>query len=360
MTIIPALLTTCLAAPGVLPESPQPGLLGGSLGGSQDIGAAAQEERLGKVSTKVTMPTLFVEGEPFFVELKVVGDAAKIAEFPSWMLSPAAWLMDAKPLQRRASDAMVRLQPGQSLSSTVDLAPMLTDRFGEDPGDFRLSFSEGPEVTDVIYLGLPERGINFEELPTEQLGNYQVVLQTTSGPIWVELWPDVAPNHVRNFLDLCATGFYDGSPFHRVIPSFMVQGGRAKDGSPAPRKVNAEFNQRPHDAGVLSAARFGADINSASSEFFFVHRASRHLDGQYSGFGKIITGMDSVDQIVGGVEIHYQLLKALALKRLIGNPNNPSFGPVRDAPNPAQEIRQALVVKATRSRPATTPPEDKR
>lgn len=357
MSIIPALLTTCLTAPGVLPDSHGPGPL---KMGSQELGGAAQEQILGEVSTEVTIPGLFVEGQPFFVDLKVTGDAAKPAEFPSWMLSPAAWLVDAKPLQRRSGDAMVRLQPGQSLKSTLDLAPMLADRFGEDPRDFRLSFSEGSEMTDVIYLGLPERGINFEELPTEQLGNYQVVLQTTSGPVWVELWPDVAPNHVRNFLDLCSTGFYDGSPFHRVIPSFMVQGGRAKDGSPAPRKVNAEFNQRPHDTGVLSAARLGNDINSASSEFFIVHRASRHLDGQYSGFGKVITGMEAVDKVVGGVEVHYQLLTALARMRLIGDPNNPRFGPARDKPNPAQEIRQALVVKATRSRPATPPSDDKR
>jgi len=352
MTIIPALLTTCLAAPGALPH--------GALTGSTDLASAAQDERLGKVTTEVNLPKLFIEGEPFFVDLKVMGDGALPSEFPSWMLSPAAWLVDAKPLQRRAAEAMVRLQPGQSLSSTIDLAPMLASRFGDDPRDFRLSFSEGTEKTDVIYLGLPERGINFEELPTEQLSNYHVVLETSSGRVWLELWPDVAPNHVRNFLDLCATGYYDGSPFHRVIPSFMVQGGKAKDGSPAPRKVNAEFNERPHDTGVLSAARLGNDINSASSEFFIVHRASRHLDGSYSGFGKVITGMDAVDKIVGGVEVHYGLLKALARMRLIGDPNNPRFGPARDAPNPPQEIRQALVVKATRSRPATTPPANKR
>ncbi len=353
MTIIPALLTTCLATPGVLPSVSVPT---GTLGSA----SVDQDERLGKVTTQVNMPELYIEGEPFFVTLKVVGDEALPSEFPSWILSPAAWLVDAKPLQRRAAEAMIRLQPGQSVSSTVDLAPMLADRFGEDPRDFRLSFSEGADLVDVIYLGLPERGINFEELPTEQLGNYQVVLETSSGRVWVELWPDVAPNHVRNFLDLCATGYYDGSPFHRVIPSFMVQGGKAKDGSPAPRKVNAEFNQRPHDAGVLSAARLGNDINSASSEFFIVHRASRHLDGSYSGFGKVITGMDTVDKVVGGVEVHYSLLKALARMRLIGDPNNPRFGPARDAPNPAQEIRQALVVKATRSRPAKTSPADKR
>ena len=138
--------------------------------------------------------------------------------------------------------------------------------------------------------------------PKEQLSNYQVVLDTSGGLIWLELWPDVAPNHVRNFLDLCSTGYYDGVPFHRVMPGFMIQGGRAKDGKPI-RTVDAEFSNRPHEAGVLSAARLSTDINSASSEFFIVHQSSRQLDGKYSAFGRVIVGMTAVEKIVRGAEV---------------------------------------------------------
>lgn len=315
--------------------------------------AAPQEPATGKATFRTEVPSLYIAGEPFEVDLTIQADPEADSAVSVSTLTPEAWLVDAKPLARRAEDGELRLRAGQSLSTALDLAPLLQERFGKDPRDFRLSFSEGGEPTDVIYLGLPESGIDFLALPAEQLANYQVVLQTTDGPIWIELWPDVAPNHVRNFLDLCASGYYDGSPFHRVIPTFMIQGGRAKDGSPAPRKVNAEFSQRPHERGVLSAARLGNDVNSASSEFFIVHEASRHLDGNYSAYGKVISGMDAVDGIVGGVDVHYQLINALARARLPINPRDPRVATVRDEPNPAKVILRALVVKSSRSRPTS-------
>lgn len=319
---------------------------------SQGVARTSPQEADGKAKFSATAPTLYVEGEPFEVVLRVEADADKDTLVASDALTPASWLVDGKPLTRRGGDASLRLLPGQALETTLDLAPLLADRMGDDLRDFRVEYSEGGEPVEVIFLGLPESGIDFMALPEEQLTNYQVVLETSNGPVWIELWPDVAPNHVRNFLDLCASGFYDGSPFHRVIPAFMVQGGRAKDGSAAPRKVNAEFSQRPHEAGVLSAARLGTDINSASSEFFIVHQASRHLDGSYSAFGKVISGMDAVNGIVDGVSVHYKLIEGLMRARLPLNPRDQRVATVRDAPNPGKEILRALVVKATRTRPA--------
>lgn len=311
------------------------------------------QEANGKAIYSVSAPKLFIEGEPFEVALEVQADKERATRVPSAALTPESWLVDGKALTRRSAEADVTLQPGQMLSTTLDLSAFLADRMGGELRDFRVGFSESGEPQDVIFLGLPESGINFMELPEEQLGNYQVVLETSDGPVWLELWPDVAPNHVRNFLDLCASGFYDGSPFHRVIPSFMVQGGRAKDGSPAPRKVAAEFNERPHEAGVLSAARLGHDVNSASSEFFIVHQTSRHLDNSYSAYGKVISGMDAVQGIVDGVEVHYKLVEGLVRARLPLNPRDQRVATVRDAPNPGKEILRALVVKATRSRPSS-------
>src|SRR5206468_2271353 len=125
------------------------------------------------------------------------------------------------------------------------------------------------------------------------------LLQTNRGNMEVEFWPDVAPNHVRNFLDLSYTGFYDGKIFHRVIPGFMIQGGdpTGTGSGNGPRMLKAEFGTRKHEPGVLSMARTN-DPNSASCQFFIMHKASPNLDGQYSAFGKLVNGLDVVDKIV--------------------------------------------------------------
>jgi peptidyl-prolyl cis-trans isomerase B (cyclophilin B) len=144
-----------------------------------------------------------------------------------------------------------------------------------------------------------EPGLDFMKMPVADLSKYRVVLETNQGNLEIEFWPDVAPNHVRNFLDLSYTGFYDGTTFHRVIPGFMIQGGDPTgtgtgDGK---RKLKAEFSKTAkHEAGVLSMAR-SQSPDSASCQFFVMHARSPHLDGQYSAFGKLVTGLDVVDKI---------------------------------------------------------------
>ncbi|QDV08974.1 Peptidyl-prolyl cis-trans isomerase B [Planctomycetes bacterium Poly30] len=318
------------------------------------FGGGAAQKRAGDYQASFTAPELFIQNEPYRVTVDFLAVGEKPCQMPVWLMTPAAWLVNNKPLTRREAEGNVELQPGQKLSVSLDLSGFLTERFEGDPIDFRLSFAEtGVDPKDVIYLGLPERGINFEELPKEQLGNYQVVLQTTGGPIWLEMWPDVAPNHVRNFLDLASKGFYDGSGFHRVIPTFMVQGGKAASGEVAPRKLDAEFNSRKHEAGVLSAARLPNDINSATSEFFIVHRKSSGLDGKYSAFGQVIIGMDAVESIVKGVEGNYSLINRLAANQVRMDSQNALFQQEMNRPNPPQMITQALVVKASKSRPSS-------
>jgi peptidyl-prolyl cis-trans isomerase B (cyclophilin B) len=128
-------------------------------------------------------------------------------------------------------------------------------------------------------------------------------IETSEGPITVEFWPDVAPNHVQNFLDLARKGFYNNVIFHRVIPGFMIQGGDPTGtgtGSNGNTRLKAEFNRRPdrkHTRGVLSMAR-SSDPNSASCQLFIMHQDSPHLDGQYSAFGKVTQGIEVVDKIV--------------------------------------------------------------
>lgn len=124
------------------------------------------------------------------------------------------------------------------------------------------------------------------------------------GVIKAELYPDIAPNTVNNFISLINSGFYDGLIFHRVIKGFMIQGGCPEGrgtGGPGYR-IKGEFasnnfkNDLKHTAGVLSMAR-AMDPNSAGSQFFIMHKDAPHLDGQYAAFGKVTEGMDVVDKI---------------------------------------------------------------
>ena len=124
------------------------------------------------------------------------------------------------------------------------------------------------------------------------------------GVIKAELYPEVAPNTVNNFISLVNKGFYDGVIFHRVIPGFMIQGGDPQGigvGGPG-YSIRGEFSQNGfandlvHTRGVLSMAR-SMMPNSAGSQFFIMHQDAKHLDGQYAAFGKVTSGMDVVDAI---------------------------------------------------------------
>lgn len=122
--------------------------------------------------------------------------------------------------------------------------------------------------------------------------------------IKAELYPEIAPNTVNNFLSLVKSGFYDGLTFHRVIYGFMIQGGCPEGtgmGGPG-YHIKGEFsangfkNDLKHTEGVLSMAR-SMMPDSAGSQFFIMHKTSPHLDGQYAAFGKVIEGMDEVNEI---------------------------------------------------------------
>jgi len=132
-----------------------------------------------------------------------------------------------------------------------------------------------------------------------------VTLTMTDGSvIKIELYPEVAPNTVRNFISLINEKFYDGLTFHRVISGFMIQGGCPQgNGMGGPDyQIKGEFNQNgfqndlAHSRGVISMAR-AMSPNSAGSQFFIMHKTSPHLDGAYAAFGKVIAGMDVVNEI---------------------------------------------------------------
>ena len=128
---------------------------------------------------------------------------------------------------------------------------------------------------------------------------------SNGGKIKVELYPEKAPNTVNNFISLAKSGFYDGIIFHRVIAGFMIQGGDPKGvGTGGPGySIKGEFalngykgNDVKHVRGVISMAR-AQSPNSAGSQFFIMHANASYLDGQYAGFGKVIEGMEVVDEI---------------------------------------------------------------
>ena len=137
------------------------------------------------------------------------------------------------------------------------------------------------------------------------MANPIVTFEMENGTIMkAELYPEVAPNTVNNFISLVKKGFYDGLIFHRVISGFMIQGGCPDGtgmGGPG-YSIKAEFSQNgfkndlKHTEGVLSMAR-AMDPNSAGSQFFIMHKTSPHLDGSYAAFGKLIEGMDVVNEI---------------------------------------------------------------
>ena len=139
------------------------------------------------------------------------------------------------------------------------------------------------------------------------MANPIVTITMENGDIMTaELYPDIAPNTVNNFISLIKKGFYDGVIFHRVISGFMIQGGDPEGtgvGGPG-YSIRGEFsyngfeNKLAHTEGVLSMART-MDPNSAGSQFFIMHRPAPHLDGQYAAFGTITDGMDVVNKIAG-------------------------------------------------------------
>lgn len=128
-----------------------------------------------------------------------------------------------------------------------------------------------------------EKTIDFSK------NRYQVNLNTNQGQIRMELFPDVAPGHCKNIISLAKSGYYDGLTFHRIIKGFMIQGGCPKGsgiGGPG-YTINAEFNNKPHEPGVLSMARTN-DPNSAGSQFFICLERVPYLDGQYTVFGRTL------------------------------------------------------------------------
>jgi peptidyl-prolyl cis-trans isomerase B (cyclophilin B) len=148
------------------------------------------------------------------------------------------------------------------------------------------------------------RKLTPEEI--KKMSETKALIETKFGNIELRFFPEIAPQHVTNFIELAKKGVYDGTIFHRVIPGFMIQGGdpnsknpdRSKHGTGGPGyTIKAEFNEKPHKRGTLSMAR-AAHPDSAGSQFFICVADSFFLDKKYTVFGEVVSGMEVADKIV--------------------------------------------------------------
>jgi len=146
----------------------------------------------------------------------------------------------------------------------------------------------------------------FTKEEIKKMAETKAVIETKFGNIELKFFPDVAPGHVNNFIELAKKGFYDGTTFHRVIPGFMIQGGDPNSKDPDKSKhgmggpgytIKAEFNEKPHKRGTLSMAR-AANPDSAGSQFFVCVADAPFLNKQYTVFGEVVSGMEVAEKIV--------------------------------------------------------------
>lgn len=235
-------------------------------------------------------------------------------------------ILAAEPNAERATRGAVAavLQPNRPDSGGAQFFVCVTDQpaldgkytvFGRvlEGMDVVQKISEAPASAD----GLPAERIVIESVTirdtpppepdpfstetTAELASYRAVLDTSVGPITIEFFPDLAPEHVRNFLRLAQSGVFDGTAFHRVVRGFVVQGGALNTRGPLSerqqkyvRRIQPEFNETKHVKGIISMAR-GDDPGSAMTSFFIVTGNASSLDGKYTVFGRVVDGMPAVD-----------------------------------------------------------------
>jgi cyclophilin family peptidyl-prolyl cis-trans isomerase len=181
----------------------------------------------------------------------------------------------------------------------------IVDRISATPVDENQFALDRIEIRSITVRPIPQPAPPpFTTETIEELSQHQVVMETSKGTIVLDMLPDKAPEHVRHFLRLVSVGAYDSTAFHRIAPGFVIQAGdlntRKEPITQAAQKyvvrIRAEINDVKHGAGILSMAR-GDELDSAMTSFFIVLADQPALDGTYTVFGKVATGMDVVEKI---------------------------------------------------------------
>jgi cyclophilin family peptidyl-prolyl cis-trans isomerase len=240
-------------------------------------------------------------GKPVRVKVVVENHGKAMVEIPNGLLfgqglkvrlaDGSDHAVPEKGIPAAANHALL-LPAGGAAAATIDLAPLLPEVFA-NAGHFTVT-AEIAAAPGSTAVSSPPLDLDLSRDWT----GYHAVLATEWGEIELEFFPDVAPRTVANFLGLVEQHFYDGLGFHRIVKGFMVQGGDPKgDGTGNSGKfVPFEKTGIKHERGVISMAR-QADFNSASCQFFLVHQTAPFLDGNYAAFGKIVRGLDVLDQL---------------------------------------------------------------
>ncbi len=244
------------------------------------------------------------------VELRLLLEVTADASVPGDLLTGIA--LDCKvddqagpKVDEKGKGGFVALTAGTRIERTIKV-PAARFAPNADGSGFAVVAVQWRDVggANCVFKLAPDSSkVDLDKL---DLAKTQVVLVTNHGEMTLSFRPDKAPKHVRNFLELCKSGFYDGTKFHRVIRNFMIQGGdpNTKDDSKqaqwgmggSGKNIDAEFSDIRHVRGTLSMARSN-DPNSASSQFFIVHKDSTHLDKNYTAFGNLEKGADTLDSI---------------------------------------------------------------
>lgn len=263
-------------------------------------------------------PKVFVEGRPYKVHVELT--VPKNGAVKGSLFEAGAFHIDGKPIAEVKNKSDLELEAGSVVKLDLDLTEAIMASHAYAKHDFKLDYpgADGKPIEVRVLALAPAKGLEFmdeKKMPAAELAKYDVLLETNRGNMVVEFWPDTAPGHVRNFLDLSYTGFYNGILFHRVGAGFMIQGGdpstKSADSSKwgtgsGPRMLKHEFSAKKHVRGVLSMARGGGGTpaqdekmwDSASSQFFIMDGPNPGLDGKYSAFGMLIDGFDTLDKIV--------------------------------------------------------------
>ena len=224
--------------------------------------------------------------------------------------SVAAVLVPGRPDSAGAQFFIVVVdQPGLNGQYTVlghvSDGMEVVQKISETPVDVTGIATERLEITRVTIRDTPPPTPEpFSTETVQELSAFRAVLDTSAGPIMIELFPEKAPTHVRQFLRLALAGVYDGMAFHRVAPGFVIQtGSLSSRAAPLTEKqqkavhpLQPEFNDTRHVKGIVSMAR-GDDPASATTSFFICTAPSTALDGQYTAFGRVVDGMAAVDTI---------------------------------------------------------------
>ena len=236
-----------------------------------------------------------LEAERKAQEAAAAAAAAKAAQDEALAAERSAELR-RKQEEQAALEAKARLQQEQAQAAAKAAEAQAAAKAAQDQAAAKAAGDKAAAAAATT----KEQDVGADDM------NVVAELHTSAGVMVIGFLPDVAPGHVKNFVDLARKGFYDGTRFHRVIKGFMIQGGDPLTKDPAQKarwgtgdpgyKIKAEFNATKHVRGIVSMAR-SASPDSAGSQFFICHATAPHLDGQYTAFGELLSGDDVLDRI---------------------------------------------------------------